>query len=178
FTIIEGVRSLHPGHTLVWENNHSETRTYWSLAEVASRPMNTDNPSEAAETVRDLVQRAVSQRLISDVPIGAFLSGGVDSSSVVALASEASPEPIETFSVVFGDNEFCEATYSKQVARAFGCHHHQIELTETQLLEEIPDAVGSLDQPTVDGVNTYIISRATKEAGVTVALSGLGGDEL
>jgi len=178
FTMIEGVRSLPPGHTLVWENNRSETRRYWSLAEVASRPMNTDNLSEAAEAVRDLVHQAVSQRLISDVPIGAFLSGGIDSSSVVAIASEASPKPIETFSIVFGGNEFCEATYSDQVARAFGCHHHQIELTETQLLEEIPDALGSLDQPTVDGVNTYVISRAAKEAGVTVALSGLGGDEI
>ena len=177
-TIIEGVRSLHPGHTLVWENNHSETRMYWCLAEVASRPMNTDNLGEAAEAVRGLVQQAVSQRLISDVPIGAFLSGGVDSSSVVAVASEASSKPIETFSIVFGDNEFCEATYSDQVAREFGCHHHQIELTEAQLLEEIPDALGSLDQPTVDGVNTYVIARATKEAGVTVALSGLGGDEI
>src|SRR5207249_5202444 len=178
FTIIEGVRSLHSGHTLVWENNHSETRRYWCLAEVASRPMNTDNLGEAAEAVRGLVQQAVSQRLISDVPIGAFLSGGVDSSSVVAVASEASSKPIETFSIVFGDNEFCEATYSDQVAREFGCHHHQIELTEAQLLGEIPDALGSLDQPTVDGVNTYVIARATKEAGVTVALSGLGGDEI
>src|SRR5437588_2586469 len=178
FTIIEAVRSLQPGHTLVWENDHSETRSYWCLAEVASRPAKTANLSEAAKAVRDLIQQAVSQRLISDVPIGAFLSGGVDSSSVGAIASELSPKPIETFSVVFGDHEFCEATYSDQVAREFGCHHHQIELSETQLLEEIPDALGSLDQPTVDGVNTYIISRATKEAGVTVALSGLGGDEI
>src|SRR5438105_3094598 len=178
FTIIEGVRSLHAGHTLVWENNHSETRMYWCLAEVASRPMNTDNLSEAAEAVRELIQQAVSQRLISDVPIGAFLSGGVDSSSVVAIASKASPKPIETFSVVFGNNKFCEATYSDQVAREFGCHHHQTQLTETHLLEAIPHALGGMDQPTVDGVNTYIISRATKQAGVTVALSGLGGDEI
>src|SRR5207237_10124708 len=81
FTIIEGVRSRHAGHTLVWENNHNETRRYWCLAEVASRPMNTDNLSEAAEAVRDLVQQAVSQRLISDVPIVIFLRGGLDSSS-------------------------------------------------------------------------------------------------
>jgi asparagine synthase (glutamine-hydrolysing) len=178
FTIIEGVRSLHPGHTLVWENSQTETRMYWCLTEVASRPTSTDNLSEAAKTVRDLIQQAVSQRLISDVPIGAFLSGGVDSSSVVAIASEVSPKPIETFSVVFGDTKFCEATYSNQVARGFGCHHHQIELTETQLLEEIPYVLDSLDQPTVDGVNTYVIARAAKEAGVTVALSGLGGDEI
>jgi asparagine synthase (glutamine-hydrolysing) len=96
----------------------------------------------------------------------------------VAVASQVSSKPLETFSIVFGDKEFCEATYSDQVARKFECHHHKIELTETQLLEEIPDALRSMDQPTIDGVNTYVVSRATKEAGVTVALSGLGGDEV
>jgi len=177
-TIIENVYSLQPGHSLIWEKNHFEIRTYWSLAEVASHAPKTDDPNEAAEAVRELIRQAVSQRLISDVPIGVFLSGGLDSSSLVALASEASSEPIETFSVVFGENEFCEATYSEQVARQFGCHHHQIELTEAQLVEQIPAALGSLDQPSVDGVNTYVIARAAKEAGVTVALSGLGGDEI
>jgi len=177
-TIIEGVRSLQPGHSLVWEKSHFELRSYWSLAEVASHPPETDDPNEAADVVRQLVQQAVSQRMTSDVPIGIFLSGGLDSSSIVAMAGDASPKPIETFSVVFGDDEFCEATYSNQVAREFGCHHHQIELTETQLLEQIPDALASLDQPTLDGVNTYIIATAAKEAGMTVALSGLGGDEI
>jgi len=178
FTIIENVRSLPPGHTLIWQKNHAEVRQYWSMAEVAARPAETDEPGQAVTAVRGLIQQAVSQRLISDVPIGVFLSGGVDSSSIVALASEASSKPLETFSIVFGDNEFCEAAYSDRVAGRFGCHHHRIELTETQLLEEIPDAVGSMDQPSIDGVNTYVISRATKHAGITVALSGVGGDEI
>jgi asparagine synthase (glutamine-hydrolysing) len=177
-TVIEGVRSLPPGHTLVWEKNHSEIRPYWSLPEVAARPPETDDPGEAVAAVRELLQRAVSERLISDVPIGAFLSGGLDSSSVVAMATEVSPEPIDTFSIVFGDKEFSEASYSNRVAREFGCRHHQIQLTETQLREQIPDALSSMDQPTVDGVNSYVISRATKAAGITVALSGLGGDEV
>jgi len=177
-TIIEGVRSLLPGHTLVWEKKHLETRSYWSLAEVASRPPATDMPGEAVAAVRGLIQQAVSERLISDVPIGVFLSGGVDSSCIVAVASEASQKPLETFSVVFGDSEFCEDRYSDQVAREHGCHHHKIGLTETCLLEQIPDALGAMDQPSVDGINTYIISRATKGAGVTVALSGLGADEI
>jgi asparagine synthase (glutamine-hydrolysing) len=177
-TIIEGVRSLPPGHTLVWEKKHFETSSYWSLAEVASRPPATDAPGEAGAAVRGLIQQAVSERLISDVPIGVFLSGGVDSSCIVAVASKASQKPLETFSVVFGDSEFCEDRYSDQVAREYGCHHHKIELTEKGLLEQIPDALGAMDQPSVDGINTYIISRATKDAGVTVALSGLGGDEI
>jgi asparagine synthase (glutamine-hydrolysing) len=116
--------------------------------------------------------------LISEVPIGVFLSGGVDSSSVVAAASQVSDKPIETFSVVFGDSDFCEERFSDLVASKFGCHHHKIELTENCQLEQIPAALGAMDQPSVDGINTYVISRATKDAGITVALSGLGGDEL
>jgi asparagine synthase (glutamine-hydrolysing) len=177
-TIIEGVRSLPPGHTLVWEKEHFETSCYWSMVEVASRPPATDALGEAVAAVRGLIQQAVSERLISDVPIGVFLSGGVDSSCIVAAASESSQKPLETFSVIFGDSEFCEDRYSDPVAREFGCHHHKIELTETRLLEQIPEALGAMDQPSVDGINTYIISRATKEAGITVALSGLGGDEI
>jgi asparagine synthase (glutamine-hydrolysing) len=102
----------------------------------------------------------------------------VDSSSIVALTRDVRMDPADTFSVVFGDPEFCEADHSNGVAREFGCRHHQIDLTESKLLEEIPRALASMDQPTVDGVNTYIVSRATKQAGITVALSGLGGDEL
>jgi asparagine synthase (glutamine-hydrolysing) len=177
-TIMEGVRSLPPGHSLTWEKGQCRAQRYWSLAEVASRPPATSSPEEAVKSIRQHLLEAVSQRLVSDVPLGIFLSGGVDSSSVVAAACEVSAKPIEAFSVVFGGSSFCEATYSDQVARKFGCHHHKIELTETQLLEEIPESLSSMDQPTVDGVNTYVVSQATKKAGITVALSGLGGDEL
>ena len=177
-TIIADVRSLPSGYTLTWEKGRCHTQRYWSVAEVASRPPAACSREEAVKAIRQHVLEAVSQRLISDVPLGIFLSGGVDSSCVVAAACEVSANPIEAFSVVFGDSPFCEATYSDQVARKFGCHHHKIELTEARLLEEIPDALGSMDQPTIDGVNTYVVSQATKKAGITVALSGLGGDEL
>ena len=177
-TIIEGVRSLPPGHKLRWEKGRSSMQEYWSLGEVASRPPATGSATEAVKSIRRHLLESVSQRLVSDVPLGIFLSGGVDSSSLAAAASEVSSKPIEAFSVVFGGSSFCEVTYSEQVARKFDCHHHKIELTEIQLLEEIPDALGSMDQPTIDGVNTYVVSQATKKAGITVALSGLGGDEL
>ena len=177
-TIIEGVRSLPPGHSLTWEKGHCHIQEYWSLAEVASRAPATGSPQEAAKYIRQQLLEAVSQRLVSDVPLGIFLSGGVDSSSLVATASEVCAKPVEAFSVVFGGTSLCEATYSDHVARTFGCHHHKIELTESQLLEEIPNSLSSMDQPTIDGVNTYVVSQATKKAGVTVALSGLGGDEV
>ena len=177
-TIIEAVHSLSPGHSLVWENDRCETREYWSLSKVAARAPQTDDPREAVRKVQELIRRSVSQRLISDVPVGVFLSGGVDSSCVVAAASEASSYPVQTFSVVFGDNDLCEASYSDRVAREFACQHHKIELSEADLQEELSCALDSIDQPTVDGINTYVVSRATKKAGITVALSGQGGDEI
>jgi asparagine synthase (glutamine-hydrolysing) len=177
-TIIQDVRSLPPGHTLTWEKGRYHTQRYWSLAEVASRPPATDSPEEAVKAIRQHLLQAVSQRLVSDVPLGIFLSGGVDSSSVVALAREVRVDAPDTFSVVFGHPGFCEAAYSNRVAREFGSRHHQIDLTEGRLLEEVPSALAGMDQPTVDGVNTYVVSQATKKAGITVALSGLGGDEL
>jgi asparagine synthase (glutamine-hydrolysing) len=178
FTIIDGVRSLLPGHTLVWEKGKCQIRRYWSLAEAASRPPATTSPQEAVTAIRQHLLEAVAQRLISDVPLGVFLSGGVDSSSIVALTREVRSHPPDTFSVTFGDPEFCEADYSSLVARQFGCRHHQINLSQSTLLDEIPGAMASMDQPTLDGVNTYVVSQATKQAGITVALSGLGGDEL
>jgi asparagine synthase (glutamine-hydrolysing) len=177
-TIMVDVRSLPPGHTLTWERGQCCTQRYWSLAEVASRPPATGSLEEAVKGIRRHLLEAVSQRLVSDVPLGIFLSGGVDSSSVVALAREVRVGPPDTFSVVFGHSEFCEAAYSNRLALEFGCRHHQIDLSEDKLLEEIPDVLGSMDQPTIDGVNTYVVSQATKKAGITVALSGLGGDEL
>ena len=177
-TIVEGVASLSPGHTLIWEKGRYAIRRYWSLADVATKPAATGSMREAVESVRQHLLESVSQRLVSDVPLGIFLSGGIDSSSIVSLAHEVRDHPPDTFSIVFGDPEFSEASYSSRVARDFGCRHHQIDLTENKLLEEVPGALAAMDQPTLDGVNTYIVSKATKEAGITVALSGLGGDEL
>ncbi len=177
-TIVDGIRALPPGHTLVWEKTRITIRPYWRLADIAARPAPTRSEGEAVEAIRALLTTAVSQRLISDVPIGVFLSGGVDSSSILALTRGVRTDPPDTFSVVFGDTEFCEADSSNRVARALGSHHHQIRLDEVKLLKEIPNALTAMDQPTVDGINTYFVSQATKQAGITVALSGLGGDEI
>lgn len=177
-TIVESVRSLLPGHTMTWEGGRRQIRGFWSLARAASRPAFTDSPSEAVSAIRERLLEAVSQRLIADVPLGIFLSGGLDSSVIVAMTREVSAEPPHTFSVVFGSHGYCEGKYSDCVARTFGCRHHRIQLTHAKLLEEIPRALAAMDQPTVDGMNTYIVSEATKRAGITVALSGLGGDEV
>jgi asparagine synthase (glutamine-hydrolysing) len=116
--------------------------------------------------------------LVSDAPLGAFLSGGIDSSAIVALMSRVTNERPKTFSVVFDEAAFSEASYSRLVAKKFDAEHCEISLSEQSLLALLPSALEAMDQPTMDGINTFVISKAVKEAGVTVALSGLGGDEL
>jgi asparagine synthase (glutamine-hydrolysing) len=117
-------------------------------------------------------------RLVADVPLGVFLSGGVDSSVLAALASRVSDEPIQTFNISFDETEFDESPYARRVAESIGSKHHDIRLTERDFETQLDDALASLDQPTFDAINTYFVSRAVREAGLTVALAGTGGDEL
>jgi asparagine synthase (glutamine-hydrolysing) len=177
-TIMESVHSLPAGCAMVWDKGRTTIRRYWSLAEVAAREPESDDPGEVGRRVRDLLLESVTLRLISDVPVGLFLSGGIDSGSVLALAAEASREPLDTFSVVFDEKEFNESPYSELVAKRFGSRHHVIRLSQSQLLQQLPEALASMDQPSIDGLNAYVVSRATRAAGVKVALSGMGGDEL
>ncbi|MBI1941612.1 MAG: asparagine synthase (glutamine-hydrolyzing) [Acidobacteria bacterium] len=177
-TMYEGVRTLLPGQILTWERGQCRLRTYWDIAEVAGKEPATDSIREAVKAVREILLESVSQALVSDVPLGLFLSGGVDSSSVLALASESREKALETFSVVFAEAEHSEAEYSDLVAKAFGSRHHRIPVDEKLLLDQVPAALDSMDQPTMDGFNTYVLSKAVRRAGVTVALSGLGGDEI
>ena len=115
--------------------------------------------------------------LVSDVPVGVFLSGGIDSSALVATLSESGVRT-NTFSLVFGEEEFNEAKYSRAIARRFGGEHHEIPVSQGEALESLPEALLAMDQPTIDGINTYLVSAKTKAAGVKVALSGLGADEM
>ena len=177
-SLVEDVWSLPAGHTLVWKKRRCQTRSYWSLIEVSQKCPATSSAEEAVKHIRNILLDSVSLRLVSDVPLGVFLSGGVDSSALVALAREVSDGPLDTFSVVFSEQEFDETDYSDLVARTFGARHHRIGLDEKQLLDAIPDALAAMDQPSIDGINTYAVSQAAKRAGVTVALSGLGGDEI
>jgi asparagine synthase (glutamine-hydrolysing) len=113
----------------------------------------------------------------ADVPVGFCLSGGIDSSAVVA-ALAACGHRLRSFSVVFGERQFDESMHSRQIAQHFGTEHTELLLHPEQVLEDLDEALAAYDQPSIDGVNTYFISRATRQAGVKVALSGIGGDEL
>jgi len=134
--------------------------------------------SDAVARLRAELEESVQLHLVSDVPLGVFLSGGMDSSALVALVSQTTKQRPKTFSVVFDEATYTEAPFSRAVAERFHTDHREIRLSEARLIDLLPDAIASLDQPTMDGINTFVVSKAVKEAGITVALSGLGGDEL
>ena len=177
-TLVEGVRSLPAGHFLVWEKGRTVEHAYWDIVKVSHRHPSTASPTEAIANVYEILSEAVSLRLVADVPLGVFLSGGIDSTSIAILAQAASVKPIQTFSVVFSEAQHSEDDYSSFVAQMLKTRHHRITLTQQQLLAQLPDALESMDQPSIDGLNIYFVSEATKREGATVALSGLGGDEL
>lgn len=177
-SIYREVFKLKPGHYMIFADGQASTRRYWDIPLPEART----NLSEAdcCEQLRSLAGRAVRQRLISDVPLGVFLSGGLDSSAVVALMSEAVPaREIQTFTIGFKEASYDESSYARLVAQVFGTNHHEEILSATQAGELLPDIVGRLDEPMADPsiVPTYLLSEVTRRR-VTVALGGDGGDEL
>jgi asparagine synthase (glutamine-hydrolysing) len=175
-TIIENVHALLPGHLLTFKDGRVQTEPFWELrADAQSR--GGDERDLVAE-VGGLLADSVKLRLVSDVPVGVFLSGGIDSSAVVALARRGASSAIKSFSICFREEEFSEAAYAETIARRYETEHHSILVTEKEILDRLPKALGAMDQPSIDGVNTFIVSQAASDAGMKVALSGLGGDEL
>jgi asparagine synthase (glutamine-hydrolysing) len=181
-TIVDGVQSLLPGHCLVVKTEDRRPKT--ELFRCSGNLFNETSDSvpasrpEAVKLLRSKLEDSVRQHLVSDVPVGAFLSGGIDSSAIVALMSRVAGQKPKTFSVIFKEVEFSEADHAQLMAHKFDTEHREIMLSEDHLLSMLPDALDAMDQPTMDGINTYVVSKAVKESGVTVALSGLGGDEL
>ena len=154
------------------------TRRYWDIPLPDARIELSE--ADCCEQLRSLAGRAVKQRLISDVPLGVFLSGGLDSSAVVALMAEAVPaREIQTFTIGFKEASYDESSYARLVAQVFGTNHYEEILSATQAGELLPDIVGRLDEPMADPsiVPTYLLSEVTRRR-VTVALGGDGGDEL
>lgn len=176
-TLIEGVKQLHPGSFINLNEDDIQIRSYWKAEEQFSQA-NYSDPNKTKEAIKNTFFQAVEKRLVADVPYGAFLSGGIDSSAIVAAMSEVGKGSINSFSVVFDETEFSEEKYANLVAEKFKTNHQNIRLNGQDLLNDIPNALSAMDHPSGDGINTYIVSKATKSAGITVALSGLGGDEL
>jgi asparagine synthase (glutamine-hydrolysing) len=175
-TMLEEVESLAPGTTLEFERGEGRARRYWSIP--TSCEPSPSSEAETTESLRATLKEAVRLELVSDVPVGIFLSGGIDSSAVVSLAASSSSRPVRTFTVTFAERTYSEEPFAAEVARRFGCEHRNVQLSGERVLAELPAAIRSFDQPSADGLNTYFVSQAARLAGLTVALSGLGGDEV
>lgn len=177
-TIWREARKVLPGHLLVVERERIEERSYWKPRFL--RPAEIPSPDEAARHLTGLLTKAVERRLVSDVPLGVFLSGGIDSSAVVALMTRLRPPAsVKTFSIGFHEKSYDESPYARAVADAFGTDHQEEILGGGEMLEVLPEVMGWLDEPFADSsiLPTYLLARFTRRR-VTVALGGDGGDEL
>jgi asparagine synthase (glutamine-hydrolysing) len=174
-TAFRGVRKLPPAHTLVFDESGMRMERYWQLDFGAKRDF--ADEAEALEELRDKLREAVRLRMVADVPLGAFLSGGVDSAAVVAAMAEASPQPIKTFSIGFHSEELNELPLARTVADRFNTDHHEL-MVEPQAIEVIPKIVRHYGEPFADAtaIPTFYLAEMARRH-VTVALNGDGGDE-
>ncbi|MCX7858381.1 MAG: asparagine synthase (glutamine-hydrolyzing) [Deltaproteobacteria bacterium] len=181
FTLVDEIKSFPPAHyqTFTIESDGTirskERINYWKFPPVAdSLLIGKDVYSELRLKLAEIVR----SQLISDVPLGVFLSGGIDSSALVGLMKQADLGPVRTFSLVFEERPYDERQWSRLVAQRFNTEYTEVLLTGEEVIKNIDQALSAFDQPSMDGLNTYFVSKAAKESGLTVALSGVGGDEL
>ncbi|HEX9960774.1 MAG TPA: asparagine synthase (glutamine-hydrolyzing) [Pyrinomonadaceae bacterium] len=173
-TAFRQIRKLEPGHWLRWKNGEIKTQRYWT-PDFSNKIKITEE--EAVEETLRILREATKMRLISEVPLGAFLSGGVDSSTVVALMAEASEKPVKTFSIGFEEQDFSELKYARRVAEHIGAEHHEF-IVKPDAIEVLPTLVEHYGEPFADSsaIPTFYVSKETRKH-VTVALNGDGGDE-
>ena len=183
-TLIEGVNALPPGCHLTWEQGQAKQAQYWDLIDPELTDVSNHACDAGAKTrgereaqTAEMLDESVRMQLVSDVPVGVFLSGGIDSSSLVGILSRSGVRP-STFSIVFREADYSEAEYSRTIAQQFHTDHHEITVSQSDFFAAIAPAIRAMDLPTIDGINTYFVSERTRAAGVKVALSGLGGDEM
>ncbi len=176
-TFVKNIFVLKASHFIFASDKKFLIQNYWDILKNYNRKINASY-EDTKNKVRLNLTKSVERRMISDVDFGAFLSGGIDSSIIVALMSSISNKKINTFNVSFDEKKFSESHYAKIIGKKFNTNHTEIKLKEKDFLELLPSALESMDFPTGDGLNTYVVSKFTKAKGISVALSGLGGDEL
>jgi asparagine synthase (glutamine-hydrolysing) len=176
-SLIEGIRELEAGSWRKLSGNKTAAKRYWDVTRTS---LNFDfaDKTGVKTRVNELMLQSVKRRLVSDVPVGAFLSGGIDSSAVVGLMAQAGPDRPNTFNIAFNEAEFDESHYAELIAKKFNTNHTRLLLKPTDFLTELQNALDAMDTPSGDGINTYVVSKAIRKNGMTVALSGVGGDEL
>jgi asparagine synthase (glutamine-hydrolysing) len=182
-TLVEGVISLPPGHCMSIrigdKLSAAQPRAYWDIGEelASAARVSRDVEIQPATRVRSLLDTAVQSHLVADVPVGVFLSSGLDSTAIATLASRAQ-KGIHTFTVAFPDADFSEAGIARETAKRLGTDHCELTLSDQEMEARLDEAIAAFDQPSMDGINTYFVSWAARQAGLKVALSGLGSDEL
>ncbi len=174
-TIWQGVAKLPPAHILTWSNGETKLTRYWELSYLPKQQL---GEAEWIDRIRYELTEAVRRRLISDVPLGAFLSGGIDSSIIVALMAQLSSGPVKTFSIGFAESQFDETPYARVVARRYETEHHEFEVSFDNVGTVLPELAWHMDEPMADSsaLAVYHLARLTRQY-VTVALNGDGGDE-
>ncbi len=173
-TLIHGINCLEAGHWLHWKSGHLTHSRYWQInftPETISVP-------EAKEKVRAALIDSIGHHFVSDVPVGIFLSGGIDSTAVVALARQTQRGQLRTYSIAFQESAWNEGEVARKVADTFGCDHTEYKITASLGRELLPQFLAAIDQPSIDGFNTFCVSQIAHKDGTKVVLSGLGGDEL
>lgn len=179
-TIFENVYKLEPGAILTFSGGKTETKKYWDIKEIYHRQKEkpVEDYGQAKSELKELLKRATAYRMISDVPLGAFLSGGYDSSLITAIAQEHSKEPVKTFSIGFHEEKYNEAKYAKQVADYLGTDHTELYIDEKQMFDLVESIPEYYDEPFADSsqIPSMLVSALARKK-VTVVLSGDGGDE-
>jgi asparagine synthase (glutamine-hydrolysing) len=177
YSVIDGIMQLEAGCWMRVKDGKTEKKNYWDITQTKV-DFDFGNKTKTRQQIKELMLQSVKRRLVSDVPVGAFLSGGIDSGAVVGLMAEASASKPNTFNISFQEKEFDESKYAGIIAKKFNTNHTNILLKPTVFLDELQNALDATDTPTGDGINTYIVSKAIRQKGIAVALSGVGGDEL
>ncbi len=173
-TAIKNIKLLPAGTYLTWSAGKTKLHRYWNL----DFSVNHFSRPKAVEVTRTALEHSIRAHLVSDVPVGIFLSGGIDSTALVAIASKLSKKQINTYSIAFENPEWNEADIARRVAKHFGTNHTEFLMTADIARPLFDQFLLDIDQPTIDGFNTYCVSKLASEAGEKVVLSGLGGDEL
>ncbi|PZU93013.1 MAG: asparagine synthase (glutamine-hydrolyzing) [Pseudanabaena sp.] len=173
-TLIEDIYCLEAGNWLYWQNGNITKHQYWQVDFTPQKISIVD----AQDIVRQALQESVKYHLVSDVPVGIFLSGGIDSTAILALASQVKSSRLSTYSIAFTETEWNEGVLAKKIANHFGANHTEFQVDAAFAKSILPKFLESIDQPTIDGFNTFCVSQVAHAHGMKVVLSGLGGDEI
>jgi asparagine synthase (glutamine-hydrolysing) len=187
YSLIEGIEQLEAGSWAKIKEGRIEKKVYWDVTTFSTARATTFpsapgfDPGDRLKVqgrIRELLLQSIERRLVSDVPVGAFLSGGIDSSAIVGLMAAAGNTRPNTFTISFTEKEYDESHYADLIAKKFNTHHTSVLLKPTVFLDELTAGLDAMDTPSGDGINTYVVSKAIAHKGMRVALSGVGGDEL